>query len=884
MNFDKRLPVVIWSWGIRIFSLLFAVWLTPICSAEIRINEILAAASKTDSNGTSLDWVEIFNPGQEAVNLDNYCLTDDPQNPRKWNFPRFDLPANGYFLVLATGYGYYNPGEYHANFRLDSDGEFLGLYRRADLALVDSIVYPAQERDISYGRDPGDFERWLYFEPTPGEANVAVGVIGRAQEPQFSLTGGVYENPVTVALSTVEAAEIRYTLDGSAPLQTSELYQNPIALTKTTPLRARTFREGYSPSRITTHTFFIGEGVRLDKISLVTDPPNLWDNQKGIYTNPTQTGPDWERPASFEYFRQDGSRWTGVDAGLRIQGGASRTRAEKKSFRVYFRSAYGTGKLRVPLIPSTPVDEFDSFILRAGYNDSWIHWDEMERNVAVYISDQLGRDVHGDMGFVSSHGSFAELYLNGQYWGLYNLCERYDGDFFESYYGGADWDIISDDQVVEGEGNEWNDFVNFVTRADMRNEETYRQILNRIDIDEITAYYILNIWVQNHDWPHHNWCAARERKPGARWRLFVWDIEDSFGSGASRGEYSLNTVTVAQQGGIIGTIFHKLLQNETYKLYFKEQLNQYLAAVLNPTFLFPRLDNLAEQVRAAMPFEAARWNPGKSMKDWDAALEIARRFITNRTAVVLDDVYQDIYRPTPTPTPKPLPPTPTPVVPASTPTPTPTRSIPAGNLGIFDAHADIGAVMAAGDALYNPQTGQYTVTGSGWDIWDTADTFHFLYKEIRGDFSLEAEVDGKNLGSSDWAKFALMARDTLDAGAVHFTARVQESTFQASSQWRMETGGVSASTGSVQRVNLDRSNCRLRVTRSGNDFSTYYFDGNTNNWTLLDGETVAMDDPIYAGLAVTSHDDGQYAQGFYKNVKLTGQNVSVIHWMMYELK
>ncbi|MBN2328617.1 MAG: CotH kinase family protein [Candidatus Omnitrophica bacterium] len=868
------------------FIFIIVVFISHQCSSEIEINELLAQTSNEDSYGTPIEWVEIYNPGPDSVNLVNYTLTDDPQNLRKWIFPSYNLEAGEYFLVLATGYGYYNPGEYHANFRLDADGEFLGVYRSSDLNLVDSLTYPAQEVDISFGRDPNDREQWLYFNPTPGESNSPDGVSGSAAPPEFSLEGGVYNQPQTIMLtSSMEGSEIRYTLDGSAPTQISDLYTQPIVIDQTTPIRARTFLHGYSPSVIRTNTYFINEEIRLAKLAITTDPQNLWDSRKGIYVNAARHGEDWERPACMEYIRPDGVRWFGVDAGLRIHGGASRDRSEKKSFRVYFRREFGPGRLKIPLIPDTPIENFDSFILRAGYNDSWVHWDDIERKVAVYISDQMGRDVHNDMGFISSHGIFAELYLNGEYWGLYNLCERYEGEFFESYYSDVDWDIISDDEVKEGDAQEWSRLINFVSSRDMRNDDNYQNLLSMIDVEQMTSYYILNIWVQNHDWPHHNWFAARERRDGGKWKLFVWDIEDSFGSGASRGNYTMDTFSNARQGGFLGTLFNALLQNDQYKLFFKEKLDYYLESSLNPSRLLVLLDELADQVRIAIPFEAQRWNQNKSLQDWEEALDIARTFINNRTAVVLDDVNRALRLPTPTstpaftPTPTPVQPTPAPGEPTVTPTPTPPLQM--GELGIFEAHLDIGSVSAKGDASYNSQSAQYGVTGSGADIWGSADEFHFLYRKLEGDFILQGRLEGENQGASDWAKVTFMARETLSDDAKHFAARIQESNLQASSQWRIERGASAGSTATAQRINSDQHDGFLRLVREGDDFSTFYLDIQTNQFKRIDGQTIPMTDPIYVGLAVTSHDDGRYATGYYTHVSLQGPNVFVQNWMMY---
>ncbi len=339
------------------------------------------------------------------------------------------------------------------------------------------------------------------------------------------------------------------------PTEASDLYKTAIQIEESASIRAIAFRPGYESSEIVTQTYLIRDSITLPIISLVTDPPNLWDSKTGIYANATSHGFAWERPVTMEYFDIDGQKKFDVNAGLRIHGGASRTRSEKKSFRVYFRSEYGPGRLDYPLIPSTGVESFDSFILRAGYNDSWIHWDDMERYVAVYISDQLGRDVHSDMGFVASHGIYAELFLNGEYWGLYNLCERIEGEFLTSYYGFDDWDIISDDELKEGDWTEWNRLHNFINHSDLSNPDNYQTFQEMVDLKQITSYYILNIWVQNHDWPHHNWYAARERHPQGRWKLIVWDIEDSFGSGASRGSYNMNTFANAQGSNSIGNLF-----------------------------------------------------------------------------------------------------------------------------------------------------------------------------------------------------------------------------------------------------------------------------------------------------------------------------------------
>ncbi len=174
------------------------------------------------------------------------------------------------------------------------------------------------------------------------------------------------------------------------------------------------------------------------------------------------------------------------------------------------------------------------------------------------------------------------------------------------------------------------------------------------------------------------------------------------------------------------------------------------------------------------------------------------------------------------------PPTPTPATPEATPTPgppTPTSTpLPAGSvIGIFDNHTDIGSVLADGDAFYEEENGQYTVIGSGADVWDQSDGFHFLYKEVSDDFVLEAKIDGENFGTSNWVKFMLMARQSLEHDAAYYAARFQESNFQASSQWRTTQGASAGSTPSGDRISSPQHDNRLRIARKGDRFENLLF-------------------------------------------------------------
>ncbi len=615
---------------------------------NILINEFLTATDTTDANNTPLEWIEVYNAGPDTIDLNGYTLTDDPLAPAKWHLPSIILSPGTYLLIWATGYDLLGPTEYHTNFRLRKAGEYLAL-NRPDGSPADSITYPPQRRDISYGRQPDGNREWGYFpDPTPKSSNTTEWAYGFSAPPYVSSPAGVYSEPISITLTATESDTIiRFTTDGSIPDESSELYRKPISVTQTMPLRVRTFRDEYFPGDVITYTYIIRERIVLPILSLVTEPPNLWDRRTGIYENSQQHGREWERPVSVEYFNRQGTREFAENAGIRIHGGASRTRSPKRSFRLYFRSEYGPTMLEYPLFPSTSVNSFDQLVLRAGFNDTWGYDREMQRDTAIYVSDQVVRNLFLDMGQVASHGIFTELYLNGEYWGLYNPCERIHEDFLQSHYSSEMWDVIVDEEIHDGDGETWNEFKRWVARNDLSQPAAYQAVQQKVDLENFTDYIILNVWVQNYDWPHHNWYAARERHPFGSWKFFLWDVEYSFGSGIHGYQVNQNTFNNATDSGkgLIGLLFGKLIHNPEYRTYFWLQLQHHLAVSLEEEHVLKRLEEQLDIVRPAIPAEAEKWGEGKTLSDWERAAQLARDFVKERTPIVVDFINREIGPP-----------------------------------------------------------------------------------------------------------------------------------------------------------------------------------------------------------------------------------------------
>ena len=507
------------------------------------INEFLAANRDglKDEEGEAGDWIELRNTGSTAVNLAGWSLSDDEARPGKWVFPAVTLRPSATLVVHATGKNRRAVGQaLHTNFKLGVEGEYLGLFSpELPRRVADEIApaYPEQRGDISYGRLAKG--GWAWFEtPTPGTGNRGRTIQGLLAPPKFSAERGIYDAQFRVHLTTDEpGAVIRYTTDYSEPTKTrGKVYSAPVAVRRTTVVRAAVFKPGMLPSRVMTHTYAynLSKAVTsLPMMSLVTEHSNLRGNTGIMETNPrntTKRGIAWERPVSMELIYPETGETLQANAGLRVQGGNyirgrynpnSGPPAGKYSFRLYFRGDYGPGRLRYPFFPGLQVQDFNHIVLRAGMND----------HSNPFVVDELVRRLSADMGQVSARGTFMNLYLNGKNNGYYNPTERIDSDFLNSWNGSdSEWDIIAQfGELREGDTVKWNELKSALLK-NLSVPQNYAAVERLLDVDNFIDYIMLNVYANTGDWPHNNWRAARERVPGAKWRFIVWDAEWAFGN------------------------------------------------------------------------------------------------------------------------------------------------------------------------------------------------------------------------------------------------------------------------------------------------------------------------------------------------------------------
>ncbi len=481
-----------------------------------------------------------------------------------------------------------------------------------------------------------------FVTPTPGAANTG-GVLGLVAAPQASVERGLFTEPFSVSLSTnTPGAQIRYTLDGSKPTATTGLVYGgqPIYVATTTTLRAAAFKPGYLQSNVVTHTYiFPGHvagqtrpasypttrsGIPIHytlSADIVTNPsygPRLVEalsalptvslvlpmqdffGPSGIYMNPTQQGMSWERETSVEWLGTDGTRFQ-LNAGLRIQGGASRspTNSPKQSMSLRFRSDYGAGRLDFPLFEDTTVSSFDSLQLRGVYNNSWIHWDNQQRLRGQLIHDQWMRDAMLAMGNADAGcGRFVHVYINGLYWGVFNLHERQEASHYAAYHGGQEdeLDAVNGGNAVDGNLNSWNRMKATVQSLD------WQAIQRVLDVDNFIDFTILHRFAGNQDLKTNgNWRAAGGGPNDRPWRFYMWDAERVL-------ESPTNTNPPSPSSDPTG-LFQYLWQIPEFRVRLADRVHKHLFndGALTPQKNTQRYLRRAAELDVAIIAESARW-------------------------------------------------------------------------------------------------------------------------------------------------------------------------------------------------------------------------------------------------------------------------------------
>lgn len=487
---------------------------------------------------------------------------------------------------------------------------------------IDAVTYSQQVSDVSYGRDASTGAWKQFAETTPGAANnteevadVRVPGVPVSASP----SGGLHPSAVDVILTAPEGV-IRYTLNGADPDSSSSVYGGPIHLTATTVVRARCFSTGKPPGPILSRTYFIGETQgSIPYVSITADPETLFGNTIGIYYNqhePLVSSSTFsplgyrdvykgkDAPGHVEFFAPDGSAFR-ANVGIRI-GGENNWVHPQKALNLAVRGKYGSDEIKYNLFPDGGVSIHTGLTLRDG-GDRWAN--EMLRDC---MWPEL---AHGHLDVETADYRPSVVFINGQYFGLHDVRERWDDTWFTQKFHIPPGDVdhllyghITSSLVTlgvdKGDTTDWLDFMGFINSADLADPANWTYVESRIDLESFMDFVISESYGNNTAW-FHNREFWKERKPGAKWRWFLTDMD--------------RTLSTSTTSGILADMLanEDVLKRLKLNPGFKQRLAQRYAAHMAGTFTASRvqglMNQLADEISATeVARHEARWWTGNT--------------------------------------------------------------------------------------------------------------------------------------------------------------------------------------------------------------------------------------------------------------------------------
>lgn len=559
---------------------------------HVVINEVCSNnfAAWEDEDGGHPDCIELYNPGREAVSLDGYFLTDDEKEPDKYSLEGLLVPAGGYALVLLGK---------ESGLRISKEGEKVFLADSVQGTFSDQVVVPRLSYDTSYGRVQDGKAKWSVMSATLGSSNEEAELLPAVSlnKPVFEVTGGFYEEPFALHLYSPDGEKIYYTLDGSSPSADSLLYKEPLwiadnsqeenryasrtdlaptkdytpdfPIDKATVVRAVCYNPVTNQiSDVVTETFFTGYGekteyARMAVMSLVVDPEDLFDHQTGIYGNGAKyeeylanggmregevqssftdadgeiqyrymasnafcRGREWERKASITYFDENHSRCFNQNAGIRISGNSTRS-APQKSINIFARDIYDEAEVIPYAFFGNGITSSSIKIRNGGGNGE-----------GLKFLDAFLEEAAGERSSIAiQRAKPCVVFLNGEYWGIYSIRERYNAEYPADYFN-----LDPDSVMLVKAGNAetrseetmtaYKYMLDVVTECDLVYEDTYALADGLVDIQSLIDYCCINLYLDNRDvafgYNTALWRTTQEGTPysDGKWRFMLYDLDE----------------------------------------------------------------------------------------------------------------------------------------------------------------------------------------------------------------------------------------------------------------------------------------------------------------------------------------------------------------------
>lgn len=567
----------------------------------IYINEVMCASATTN------DWIELYNASNSSVDLSGWYLSKKNSDPLMWSFPSgTGIEAGGYLVVVLNKTGTLPASaparSVAAPMTLSLDGTVNGgkhiILSAPSGEEIDHIKLVNQRANVSYGR-AFDKNTYRYFaEPTPGSPNASVSYGSAGTKVRFSQTGGLRSSgPVTLEMIS-NGAPIYYTTDGTTPTANSAQYTGPLTIDSNCVISAVTAGSDAMISEPVCRTFVFGRETTLRTVC-VTGDRNQLISSDGVLN----TGSKTMLPVQIEIYDYDGSLMVEQSCAFQLAGSNSRRKYPQKAFKLKARSGYGGGKFYSKLFTRRDYTQFDSIVLRASGQDM----------KETHMRDSVLTALAADTSVMYQETELACVFIDGEYWGCYNMRENLNRDSICQFEGwdpndADDLDIFagSDMGIVQGSKDTFNQLLKFVRENDMSSDANFATVSEMLDIDNYIDYMCLLIYTEHEDLG--NIMGYRNPNTDGKWRWAIYDLDFAFTNDKNTlkmwlsGDSKVGTITPTD-----GTLFYRLFKNASFRDRFYTRMGQLLATSLSSSKVQTAILTRFHAISDEMVYSCDRW-------------------------------------------------------------------------------------------------------------------------------------------------------------------------------------------------------------------------------------------------------------------------------------
>lgn len=626
----------------QLLSVVGFLALTHFSSAQVVINEYSCSnvGGPNDAFGEREDWIELHNPTAAVVDISGYYLSDKVGTPLKWAVPAGNsIPAGGYMMVFCSKRNTVIAGELHPNFALtQTKGETIML-SNAIGNVIDSVkmVHMTKE-DHSVGRSTDAAADWkLFTNPTPNNTNVGAQDF-YTPTPVMLLAPGFYAGAQSVTITCAEAgATIRYTIDGSTPDGTSAIYGGPVSINSTTVLRAQAW--GVNESSFNeTNSYFIDVTHSIPTVSVCSD--EIYD----LIANGNSWGGN--QIGAFELFEQDGTFIDEGEGDFNKHGNDSWA-YDQRGFDLIMRDQFGyNGDIEHQIFPEKTRTDFQRLILKPAANDNY----SFENGAHIRDAFVHTLSDRADLKMDERTWRPCVLYLNGEYWGVYELREKMDDhDFTDYYYDQGKFDLYYlktwggtwEEYGAPNAQAEWNGLVTYILSNDIGIPANYDYVDSLLSWKSLCDYFMLNSYIVSQDWLNWNtawWRGTDLSGNKKKWRYTLWDMDATFGHyvnytgipDPTANADPCNVENLPNPGGQGHTdILVKLMADvpEIEQYYISRYIDM-VNTNFSCAYMNQLLDSMINEIQPEMADQIATW--GGTYAGWETAVQTLKDFIDLR--------------------------------------------------------------------------------------------------------------------------------------------------------------------------------------------------------------------------------------------------------------